>query len=351
MKKRILAIGVAGLTGTAAAQAKTELFGVIDTNITRLKGSDSSTKIGLATGGANINRLGFRGTEDLGGGLTAGFWLEAGFNSNTGTGKAPDMGGLAFNRRSTLSLLGRFGEVRLGRDDAATFLNTLIFDPFLTNGVGGTNAFAMLGIPGAGTVAGGAPIQLNNALSYYLPSMPGGLYGQAQLAMSGKPDNAPGHRQGDYRGMRLGFRQGAWHGAVATGKLYGDTSKNNVTAHNAGLSYDFGGVRPMLLWANERRGGLKITAWQAGLTAALGRGQLRTSVGIYNTAESDADWRKFSLGYGYNLTTRTQVYGSLAYLKNQHGSRRAIHVQGMNFAGTALGGTASGMELGIRHLF
>ncbi|GAB2487672.1 porin [Comamonas humi] len=351
MKKIILAIGVAGLAGAAAAQSKVEIFGVIDTNVTRLTGSESSSKIGLATGGANISRLGFRGTEDLGGGLKAGFWLEAGLDSDTGNGKAPGTTGLGFNRRSTVSLLGNFGEVRLGRDDSATFLSTLIFDPFLTNGVGGTGAFTMLGIPGAGTAAGGAPIQISNAISYFLPPNLGGFYGQAQVAMSEKPDSAAGHRQGDYRGVRFGYRQGAFNGALAIGKFYGDAPETNITAHNVGLSYDFGVAKPMLLWASEKRGGLKVTALQLGVTAPLGSGELRASVGHYNTADSNADWNKIAVGYGYNFSKRTQVYGTLAYLKNKDGSSRSIGVQGLSATGSSAGGKSTGMELGIRHFF
>ncbi|MGD9760499.1 MAG: porin, partial [Comamonas sp.] len=120
------AIGVAlaclaSLPGAASAQSKVELFGVVDVGVAHLGGSGAS-KTGLSTGGANISRLGFRGTEDLGGGLKAGFWLEAGLDVDSGAGKATG-GGLNFNRRSTVSLMGNWGEVRLGRDDSATFLN------------------------------------------------------------------------------------------------------------------------------------------------------------------------------------------------------------------------------------
>jgi len=351
MKKIIIAAGLAGVAGAAAAQSKVEIFGVIDTNVTRLTGSGSSSKIGLATGGANISRIGFRGTEDLGGGLKAGFWLEAGLDSDTGAGKAPGTTGLGFNRRSTVSLMGNFGEVRLGRDDSASFLSTLIFDPFLTNGVGGTGAFAILGVPGTGTATGGAPIQISNAVSYFLPPNLGGFYGQVQAAMSELPSSAPNHRQGDYRGLRLGYRQGAFNGAVATGRLYGDVSDNNVTASNLGLSYDFGVAKPMLLWASEKRGGLKVTVLQLGVTAPLGSGELRASVGHYNTADSNADWNKIAVGYGYNFSKRTQVYGTLAYLKNKDGSSRSIGVQGLSATGSTLGGNSTGMELGIRHFF
>lgn len=351
MKKIAIAAGLASLAGIAAAQSKVEIFGVIDTNVTRLTGSGASSKLGLATGGANISRLGFRGTEDLGGDLKAGFWLEAGLDSDTGAGKAAGSSGLGFNRRSTVSLLGNFGELRLGRDDSASFLSTLIFDAFLTNGVGGTGAFSILGVPGTGTATGGAPIQISNAISYFLPPNLAGFYGQVQLAFGEHTKAEPNKNQGDYRGLRAGYRQGAFNGALAMGRFYGDSPENHVTASNVGLSYDLGVAKPMLLWASEKRGSLKVTVLQLGATVPLGNGELRASLGHYNTSGSHADWNKVALGYGYNFSKRTQVYGTVAYLKNKDGSSRAIGVQGLSTTGAAMGGKSTGMELGIRHFF
>ncbi len=348
MKKTLLALGLAGLAGTASAQPRVELFGTYDIGVARLAGTERSV-IGVSTGGANISRFGFRGTEELGGGLKAGFWMEAGVDADTGSGKAS--GGLSFNRRSTVSLLGGFGELRLGRDDSATFLNTLIFDPFLTNGVGGTMGFTMLGIPGAANANGGAPIQIGNAVSYFLPPDLGGFYGQAQIARGEQPTNAPNKHQGNYRGLRFGYRNGALHGALSAGKLQGDVGDNDLTAGNAAVSYDFGSVKPMLLWTSEKRGGLRVTALQLGATAPVGPGELRASFGHYDTHGSDADWNKLSVGYGYNLSKRTQVYGTYAYLKNKDGASRAIGVQGLGAPGTTPGGKATGIEFGIRHFF
>src|SRR5256885_17158904 len=89
---------LASLPGAASAQSKVEIFGVVDVGVTHLNGSGPS-KTGLSTGGANISRIGFRGTEELGGGLRAGFWLEAGMDVDSGSGKASG-GGLRFKRRS-----------------------------------------------------------------------------------------------------------------------------------------------------------------------------------------------------------------------------------------------------------
>jgi predicted porin len=338
MKKSWITMAVLAVSGVASAQSSVTLFGVLDVGISRVTGNGVS-RTGLSTGGANISRLGFRGTEDLGGGLAASFWLEAGLDVDTGLGKAN--GGLDFNRRATVSLSGNFGEVRLGRDDAATFLNTLIFDPFLTNGVGGTNSFIMLG----------APIQVSNTVSYFLPRDLGGFYGQVQYGFGEQLSNAANSKQGNYAGGRFGYRAGALNASLATGKLKGATGPEDVKINNVGVSYDFGVVKPMLLWASEKKGPVKITAVELGATAPIGNGELRAQISRYDTSPGSADWRKVAVGYGYNFSKRTQVYGAVARLKNESGAQRAIGVQGLAAAGTTLGGSSSGVEIGIRHSF
>lgn len=339
MKKSLIAWAALAAVGAASAQSSVTLFGVADVGVARLTGNGTS-KTGVSTGGANISRWGFRGTEDLGQGLKAGFWLEAGMNLDDGTGKGAG-GGMAFNRRSTVSLLGDFGELRLGRDDAPTFLSTLIFDPFLTNGVGGTMSFIMLG----------APIQVSNTVGYFLPGNLGGFYGQVQHAM-GEQVAANGNKNlGNYTGGRVGYRNGPVNIALASGKLKGATSNDDVSANNLGASYDFGVVKPMLLWVTEKKGPIKITAIQLGLTAPVGPGEFRTSFGRYDTSNGNADWSKFSIGYGYNLSKRTQLYGTFARLSNKDGAQKSIGVQGLTAPGTTLGGNSTGYELGIRHSF
>jgi hypothetical protein len=75
------------------------------------KDATGGSHYGLGTSGATTSRLGLRGTEDLGGGLKAGFWLEGEIFGDDGNAS-----GFNFKRRSTVSLSGNFGEVRLGRD-------------------------------------------------------------------------------------------------------------------------------------------------------------------------------------------------------------------------------------------
>jgi predicted porin len=132
MKKSLIALAVMAAAGAASAQSSVTLFGIVDINYNYIKGDGNGHVSRLTDSGYNSSRLGFRGTEDLGGGMSASFWLEAGVNPDNGTGDTTEheqpgcrplrwyrvgaRQGLVFNRRSTVSLAGNWGEVRLGRD-------------------------------------------------------------------------------------------------------------------------------------------------------------------------------------------------------------------------------------------
>src|ERR1700712_2795282 len=148
MKKSLVALAALAVAGVASAQSSVTLFGVVDASISHYSskaelsnplltptliqpvGVKQSQTV-LGNSGYNSSRIGFRGTEDLGGGLAASFWLETSMSNDDGAKILSN-----FNRRSTVSLSGGFGEVRLGRDYTATFWNDTVFDPFGVNGVG-----------------------------------------------------------------------------------------------------------------------------------------------------------------------------------------------------------------------
>ena len=90
MKKSLIALAVLAASGAAMAQSSVTLFGVVDAAYSVGKGSISN-KTQLANSGYNSSRLGFRGVEDLGGGMRAEFWLEAGVNNDNGTGSATNV--------------------------------------------------------------------------------------------------------------------------------------------------------------------------------------------------------------------------------------------------------------------
>src|SRR5205085_4846578 len=126
-----------------SAQSSVALFGIVDAAARHVsnRGPAGGSVTRLHNSGESSSRLGFRGTEDLGGGMSGSFWLEAGLNNDDGTGqtlstnnqfaapasfaagggeagrnaRASNGTGLVFNRRATVSLAGGLGEIRLGR--------------------------------------------------------------------------------------------------------------------------------------------------------------------------------------------------------------------------------------------
>ncbi|KAH1299543.1 hypothetical protein KXX47_001297, partial [Aspergillus fumigatus] len=101
--------GSAGSANASSAATPTggsgvTVFGTIDMGVARITG-DQVSRTGMSVSGANISRLGFKGSEDLGGGLGAGFWLEAGLMPSSGATQSSTS---FFNRRATLSLTGNF---------------------------------------------------------------------------------------------------------------------------------------------------------------------------------------------------------------------------------------------------
>ncbi len=172
MNKTPITLATLALMATAVpamAQSSVTVFGIIDLAARSVKNED--TRQQLAGSGLSSSRIGFRGVEDLGGGLKAGFHLEGAVS--------PDDGGSSFNfqRRSTVSLMGGFGELRLGRDKVPTQLNWDAFDPFDNTGLGANTRLSVASgiVPTGGTYS--AFSRANNMVAYITPKA-GGLFGQ-----------------------------------------------------------------------------------------------------------------------------------------------------------------------------
>lgn len=353
MKKSLIALAVLAASGAAMAQSSVTLFGVVDATYAYGHGSVAN-KSQLSNSGYNSSRLGFRGVEDLGGGLSASFWLEAGLNNDSGAGAntnatnqaaAPALGngqqGLTFNRRSTVSLNGGFGEVRLGRDYTPQFWNLTVFDPYGTNGVGTTQTLnSGLGGPTA--------IRASNGVGYFLPGNLGGFYGQVQYYMGENLSNAANKKDGNGLALRAGWANGPINAAIA----YSQTKylvAGDIKSWNIGGQYDLGMAKIMGHYAQDKiDGGAEGKGFLLGGLVPVGAGEIRVSYSTYETEVAGPDPRtnKFALGYVHNLSKRTALYATAAFLKNKNGA-----AQSLNGAVTAAGRNSNGYDLGIRHSF
>jgi predicted porin len=355
MKKLMLIPALALSSGAALAQSSVTLFGIADVTVQHGSGSVGS-RTALGSGGTSSSRVGFRGAEDLGGGLTAAFWLEAQYAIDSGAGSTTSSnnqssgtlggGGLTFNRRSTVSLLGGWGELRVGRDYSVQYHNRVAYDPFSNNGVGATQT-------NVGSLGGLVSTRVSNAIMYFLPATSTGLYGEAQYYLGENASNAGASaHDGDGGGIRLGYKAGPLDIAIAQARTrYARTATaGNITSSNAGARYDIGAYSIMAGYYRDKVetiAGLTGSGWQVGGIRVVGVGEIRALVSRYGTtAAGRPRSTKFSLGYVHNLSKRTALYASYARVNNTGGATTAL-----NGAITAANHASSGFDLGLRHSF
>jgi len=389
MKKSLIALAVLAASGAAMAQSSVTLFGVIDAGVAYVKNDGAGHSTGLISGGNSTSRLGFRGTEDLGGGLAASFWLEGQLGNDNGSG-ANQTSGFDFQRRSTVSLSGTFGEVRLGRDFAATYLPLLSYDPFGQRGLGqlettaGAAATGATAANGAGFTSAGSPTRVSNSVAYFLPANLGGLYGNVQYSFGERNSNqaalvnaagfsttsalAATDKSGNYVGGRIGYANGPLDVSGSYGQFKDVTRAAGAAGFfaedyklgNVGASYDFGIVKPMVLFQQDKidgRGAIgeyKQNTYLIGLTAPLGAGLLRASASRYDNKNNGNDANKFAIGYVYNLSKRTAVYADVARINNQGGAQYTFGGLGGSLGGVGAptaGGNATGVSVGVKHAF
>ena len=348
MKKSLIALAVLAASGAAMAQSSVTLFGIVDATYAYGSGSVAD-RSRLTNSGYNGSRLGFRGVEDLGGGMSASFWLEAGLNNDDGTGGVTNTnnqaatstgGGLVFNRRSTVSLNGGFGEIRLGRDYTPQFWNLTVFDPYGTNGVGTTQTLNS-------SLGGPTIIRASNAIGYFLPGNLGGFYGQVQYYMGENLNNAANEKDGNGLAGRVGFANGPINVALAlseTKYLTGD-----IQSINLGGQYDLGVAKIMAHYSqDEIDGGADGKGFLIGGLIPMGAGEIRLAYSTYKIDTAGANPRsdKIALGYVHNLSKRTALYATYAHVKNKNGA-----TQSLNGSVTAAGDNSNGYDFGIRHSF
>lgn len=358
MKHLAFSSALLAASGIAAAQSTVTLSGVIDATVQRGTGSIGDiTQLGGS--GNSSSRLAFRGVEDLGGGMSASFWLEAGMSVDTGNGvatntnnqttgiaAAPNGQGLTFNRRSTVSVAGGLGELRLGRDLTVQYYNRGMYDAFGNNGVGISQTFV-------GSLGGPVSSRASNAVMYFLPDIFGGFYGEAQYYM-GENVRTAGD-DGDYGsggGLRMGWRRGPFDVAIAHAKTqYARTATaGDIVASNIGARYDLGAFSLMGGYYRDHVdtiAGLTGRGLQIGGIYRVGVGEIKAQWSNYETTlVGHPETRKLSLGYVHNLSKRTAVYGTYARVTNRGGATTSL-----NGSRTAANQPSSGFDLGLRLAF
>ncbi len=358
MHKPLIASFVLGaFVGGAAAQSQApssvSIWGVMDVGIRHVKNGTVGSMNSVNNGGTGTSRWGLRGSENLGGGFRAEFWLESDILVDTGASNAT-----FWNRRSTVSLKSdSVGEIRLGRDLVPTHVASCSFDPF--GCVGMATATVYRSVPAA--VFGGmggvqTAFRSNNSVSYWTPPGLGGFAAQVMVS-AGEGQLSAGTEQAKSQALRLAYRTGKVNVQLAARKVKNATATvKNFDDNVIGASYDFGPLTLALQRRAFKFGVEKLAISMIHLRAPLGKGILKATYMKADqkspTAATDAnDSSTLGLGYQYYLSKRTSFYGTAAQISNKNSARFSVPggpaVTAANFGGQK----STAYELGFRHDF
>jgi len=332
MKKSLLALAVfSAFAGAATAQNNTNvtIYGVVDAGITYDRDSDADNRRwGLDSGNQSGSRIGFRGTEDLGGGLSAIFTLENGFAVDTG-GITSGTG--LFTRQAWVGLSGNtWGAVKLGRQYSPLHLAVDSLDPFGTNLAGDMSS--MFGSLGGGSAYGTSyAARTDNTISYSTPSNLAGFSGAIHYGFGEAAGNNSNFRTW---GLGLGYANGpinvqfAWQhlneGVIPATATAPARTLGDYRSYVLGGTYNFNVVKAHAAYGYTRLDGVGAGAGDArarhfllGATVPFGPHTFMASW-IHNNRRDVDDGRAnlFAIGYSYKLSNRTNFYSSFGHTNN-----------------------------------
>ncbi|SFU30870.1 porin [Pseudoduganella namucuonensis] len=331
MKSPIIAAALlAGAIPFVHAQSSVVLYGVADAGLVYESGGSAGHVNAVSSGVASGNRIGFKGKEDLGGGMAAFFQLENGYNIDTGTA---GQGGLLFGRQAFVGLSGAAGAVSLGRQYSPYYkVMRDVVDPFGI-GLAGNSLNIMVG-----------NTRVDNMVEYQSPRYLGWSVDVAYGAGEA-PGNGARNRS---LGTGLAYTQGRFGAHLVHHRRENATASDHASNTLLAVKYDFGVVVASLAHArNQGLAGADSRDTLLGLTVPLGGAhKVLASVIVHRDgAPAARDARQWAAAYLYGLSKRTDLYAAYGHIDNSNGA--AFRVGNATDAGS--GDTA--FNLGVRHTF
>lgn len=352
MKKTLLAVAVlVTFSSLAAAQSSVTVYGVIDLGLVSVSGAKASThvptpaipaygsgdELKLQSGAQSGSRLGFRATDDLGGGLSALFNLEAGILADTG---ASDQGGLLFGRQAWVGLKSNsLGTLTLGRQNPSHYLAWKSIDPM-------DDGYAAA----AGNLLPTNGKRVNNSIKYATPVMSGVsadlFYGLGEVAGDTTASRT--------LGTALAYQNGPLMVKLAYHSLDNATATDKSTNTLVGGTYNFGIAKAHLAYnSNKGTGTVDSRDTLVGLTVPMGASNVMLSyISKDDKAVANRDATQLGLAYTYALSKRTNLYAAYAKIDNENGATYRTYDSTAPISGQtgAVGGTKE-ISVGLRHTF
>ena len=354
MKKTLIALAALAAAGATLAQSSVTIYGRMDLGMSSVDttvgtggttaGTGEVFSLAGAEGTRTGSRLGFRGTEDLGGGLRAGFTYEIGINADRLAGNLASPPNNAQTRLANLSLSGGFGTVVVG-----TFMNAFDtargFSPATANVPGGDFTMGH----GAATLER-FDSRTQNAIAYVSPAFNGFTFSVGTV--NEEVNTAGGSNLRKYDGfiLGLGFSQGplaaqfafgnldvGYHGGVpaaAGGPLGSPTAPANGEIQNwaLGVRYTLPQVVVSFVYEDSQLSTPGLTArefnaWEIGARfpmgafapyVTFGQGEITTRRDLFGSAIRPTtagpavsnDTSAWQIGTTYNLSARTWIYAA-----------------------------------------
>jgi GBP family porin len=359
-KLTLAALIIGGFAAQAQAQSNVTIYGIVDAGIVAERGGVAGNVNKVTSGVGSASRLGFKGTEDLGDGLSAVFVIESGVKVDTGES---DVAGSIANRQAYVGLKSKdAGGISLGRQYTMLY-NALsqVADPFGA-GYAGTakNLFP----------TGGVNTRTSNAVVYNSPVF-SGFSVDAQYAMGEQAGNNTAGRQFGF-GLNLSLdnklnarlvynnKNNDVAAVGATPAVLKPTAKNTLLAVN----YDFGVAKAYFAYEKDKGAGsaplpvanaygYKVAPKSSsdsnvillGVGVPVGAGTFVASYIRKDDKEFNQDANQWALGYLHSLSKRTTAYATYGKMKNKNGAGYTI---GNN---TEAGSGDKALNLGVKHTF
>ena len=353
MKKSLIALSVlAAISGAAQAQSNVTIYGVVDMAF-QAESNGAGKKYAIDSGEQSGSRLGFKGTEDLGGGLKAIFDIEAGILADSGASQ----GGLTFGRQSWVGLTGDFGTVKAGRQYTPQFYFFDAVDPFDLGFTSG-NAGKSTSTGGVFGFLSASAWRVNNSISYQTNDISGFSAMALYSAGNGSAITSTTTCTGEVAGDHTACRAMGLSGQYAAGPLYigavyyvqDNTSDASLKSSMVGATYDFGVAKAAFGYSKDSgvdnsNNSVDQKGYMFGVTVPVTPADsiLATAARLKDDV-AGGNSTQYAIGATHALSKRTNLYGSLSKVSND------ANVNGGGLAASK-GASDYLANFGIRHTF
>jgi GBP family porin len=331
-----------------------QIYGRIDLSVNAVRVDPTARASGSSSTyvSSDTSFFGFRGSEDLGGGLRAFFKMESGFNADAGTTSSAT----TFWSRESLVGIGhaKWGALSAGYQySPAQWLTTKV-DPFRRSGTGSVvNLFQQ----SSGTGPRGFMATTANTLVYTSPAG-AGFFGRALLGVDegAAPYSRPVAFSLEHSGDRH-FVGVSYDRTKAAGAAIGQPARVNATSstYTIGATYDFTQVKLHGYYISNRiEGSDGMTGTMLGITVPLGESEITASMQRRNRSDAaNSDASLLAVRYTHFLSKRSLIYVGAGRHTNHGSAAFGLNPARMDFvAGTvSRGATVRGYQIGMRHLF